>query len=377
MRVVHVFKDYHPPTTGGVEQHMRLLCRGLARHVDVTVLVPSRTRRTVEERVDGVRVVRVAEFGRYASVPLCPSLPGRLRRLAPDLVHLHYPNPSGDLAYLLGAPAAPLVITHHADIVKQRLLLPLYRPVQRRLFARARRIVATSPEAVVSTEILAAHRDRCAVIPLGIELDAFALRPGEAEEVRALRAAGAPLVLFVGVLRYYKGLPVLLRAVARARRPLRVVIAGRGPERAALEAEARRLGVADRVSFAGEVSDARRRVLMHAADVFALPSIDRCEAFGLVQVEAMACGTPVVASDLPTGVRWVNRHETTGLLVPPGDAAALAAALDRLLADPALRARLGAAARARAAETFGAERMVADTLALYAAVLGAEATAGA
>ena len=367
MRVVHVFKDYFPPTTGGIEQHVQLVCRGLARTLDVAVLVPSRSRRRVEERLDGVQVVRVAELGRYAAVPLCPTMPWELARLRPDVVHLHYPNPMGDLAYMLGARRAPLVITHHADVIRQRRLLPLYRPLERAVFRRARRIIASAPQNLASSELLSRNRERCTVIPYGIELRSFALTDSEAAEVSGRRTQGTGSVLFVGVLRPYKGLDVLLGAMDRVQ--ARLVIVGRGPARRALETLAAQLGVADRVAFAGEVSESDRRVLLHACDVFVLPSIDRREAFGIAQLEAMACGKPVVASDLATGVRFVTRHEETGLLVPPRDPDALAAALNRLLGDPGLCARLGNAARRRVEQEFSAERMVGRTMEVYERVV--------
>lgn len=367
MRVVHIFKDYHPPTTGGVEQHMRLLCSALARHVDVTVLVPSRSLRTLEERLDGVDVIRVPEFGRYASAPLCPTLPWRLRRLRPDLVHVHFPNPMGDLGYLLSGTPAPLVVTYHADIVKQRLLLPLYTPVVRALFRRAGRVIATSAEYVASSRFLSRYGAKCTIIPLGVDPASLALRDGESEAVAALRGERPyPVILFVGTLRYYKGLDVLVHAMTEV--DGRALIVGRGRDET-LKQLAQRLGVLHRIELMGEVSASRLRILLHAADVFVLPSIDRCEAFGIAQLEAMACGTPVVSSDLPTGVRFVNRHEETGLLVPPGDPKALAAALNRLLNDPGLRARLAEAGRARVEQEFTAERMVRRTLDVYEEVL--------
>src|SRR5262245_16627141 len=157
MRVVHIFKDYYPPITGGIEQHMRLLCTGLARQVEVTVLVPSRSRRAIKECLEGVSVIRVPEFGRYASVPLCPTMPAMLHQLRPDIVHLHFPNPMGDLTYLLSGWQAPLVLTYHADIIKQRLFLPFYRPVLTLLFKKLRRIIATSAEYIASSDFLAQY----------------------------------------------------------------------------------------------------------------------------------------------------------------------------------------------------------------------------
>jgi glycosyltransferase involved in cell wall biosynthesis len=376
MRSVHIFKDFYPPTTGGIEQHMRLLCAGLARHMEVTVLVPSRSRRRIRERIDGVSVIRVPEFGRYASAPFCPTLPVELRRLRPDITHLHFPNPMGDLGYLLSGWRAPLVLTYHADIVKQRFLLPLYRPVLRLVFARVRRIIATSTDYIASSDFLSRYRNRCTVIPFGVDLKELSLRDGEAAAVERVRSEhGGRLILFVGVLRYYKGLDVLVRAMEKVQGHLMIV--GRGSERNDLERLADQLGIAGRITFLGEIPEPRLRILRHACDVFVLPSIDRCEAFGIAQLEAMACEKPVVSSDLPTGVRLVNRHGVTGLLVPPRDPVALAEALSRLLEDPALRVRLGRAARHRVEREFTAERMIARTLEVYREVLAPRVPDGA
>jgi glycosyltransferase involved in cell wall biosynthesis len=369
MRVVHLFKDYFPPTTGGIEQHMQLLCAGLARTHDVVVLVPSKSWRGRVDTRDGVRVVRVPEFGRFAAVPFCPTMPGTLKRLAPDLVHLHFPNPTGDLAWLLGARRVPLVISYHADVVRQRRLLPFYTPFQSRTFGGSQRIIASAEENVTTSPVLSRFKDRVTVIPYGVDASAFALSADEQSSVaQRRRDATQPMALFVGVLRPYKGLDVLLKAMARV--PAQLVVVGRGPARFELASLAARLGITNRVLFLGEVSDSERRVLLHACDVFVLPSIDRREAFGIAQLEAMACGKPVISSDLPTGVRFVNLHQVTGLLVPPGNSEALADALHRILGDERLRTTLGNAAKRRAELEFSAERMVGKTLEVYASVLG-------
>jgi rhamnosyl/mannosyltransferase len=261
------------------------------------------------------------------------------------------------------------VITYHADVVRQRRLLPLYNPILTRTFGAAQRIIASAEENVTSSPVLTRYRDKVTVIPFGVDAKALALSPDEAAAVEHRRAAASqPLVLFVGVLRPYKGLDVLLKAMARV--PAQLVVVGRGPARFELTALAARLGITGRVNFLGEVSDSERRVLLHACDVFVLPSIDRREAFGIAQLEAMACGKPVIASDLPTGVRFVNRHQMTGLLVPPGDSDALAEALHRLLSDERMRTTLGNAAKRRAELEFSAERMVSKTLEVYEGVLG-------
>jgi len=228
--------------------------------------------------------------------------------------------------------------------------------------------MAASEEYAASSEFLRQYRDRTEINPYGINTTALAVSNGSRAQVDQLRKEyGDRIVLFVGVLRYYKGIDVLIRAMTEVNG--RALIVGRGVDLAALQMQAEQLGVTDKVVFLGEVPDARLRALLHAADVFVLPSIDRCEAFGIVQLEAMACGKPVVSTDLPTGVRFVNQHEVTGLLAPPGDAPALAAALNRLLDDPALRSRMGAAGRARVNEQFDVTRMVARTMTVYNDVL--------
>jgi glycosyltransferase involved in cell wall biosynthesis len=376
MHIVHIFKDCYPPTTGGIEQHMNLLCRRLARRVDVTMMAPSRSKRRVEDRVEDVRVLRIPEFGRVASVPLCPSAPFELRRLRPDIVHLHFPNPMGDFAQLLGTPRVPFVVTYHADIIKQKVFIPLYRPVIKCLLNKASKILISAAENINFQFIDSGLRGKCAVIPFGIETEDFRLRGPEGSQARALRGEfEGPIVLFVGAARYYKGLDILLRSMVKVKGNL--MLGGRGTEDLSLKRMAADLGISERTHFWGEVSQSQLRILLHAADIFVLPSIDRCETFGIGQLEAMACCKPVISTDLPTGVRSVNRDGITGFVVPPGEPDALAGAINRLLSNPCLCAEFGKAALRRVENEFSADVMVSKTLEVYHEVLADPAkTAG-
>ncbi|MBN1570159.1 MAG: glycosyltransferase [Acidobacteria bacterium] len=367
MKVVHIFKDCYPPTTGGIEQHMHVLCRRLAQSIDVAILAPSSSIRRREERLEGVQIIRVPEYGRYASTPVCPSAPFELHRLRPDLVHLHFPNPMGDITQLLGGHNIPFVLTYHADIIKQKFFLPVYRPILNLLFKKVRKVIFSARENI-SSSLANSYRDKCVVIPFGVEIEEFQLQDQEEAEVKELRDQWRrPTAVFVGAARYYKGLDVLLQAMIKV--DGRLVIAGRGTQDASLKKTAAALGVQDRVQFFGEITQSRLRILLHAADVFVLPSIDRCETFGIGQLEAMACSKPVVSTDLPTGVRCVNRHGITGLVVPPGEPGALADALNNLLSSTRLRTEFGEAGRRRVEQEFGADQMVSKTLEVYREVL--------
>jgi rhamnosyl/mannosyltransferase len=368
MRIVQIYKDYHP-VTGGVEGHLRLLCEGLAaRGHEVTALVSGPGPRSGERVTGGVRVLESGRLATLASTPISPRLPLLLARERPDVVHLHHPYPPGDLAALLAARRVPLVVTYHSDIVRQRRLGLLVAPLIRRTLRAARRVIVTSPAYLRGSPFLAPVASRCRVVPFGVELG----READPARVAAIRARyPGPIVLFVGRLRYYKGADRLVRAMAAA--PGSAVFVGGDAtvRRADLEALAGEIGVAGRVHFVGEQPEAELRAYYGAADIFALPSVERSEAFGIAQVEAQAAGLPVVCTELGTGTSYVTRHGRTGIVVPPDDVPALAWALRALAASPELRRAMGAAGRARAEREFGLARMLDRVEAVYAEAVGA------
>jgi glycosyltransferase involved in cell wall biosynthesis len=369
MRILQLYKDYYP-VRGGIEGHLRLLAEGLvARGHSVTALVSAPGLRDASEELGGVRVVGAGRLGTLASLPISPTLPLLLARERPDLVHLHHPFPLGDLAALLVARDVPLVVTYHSDIVRQRALGRLLAPLVRGTLRRARRIIATSPAYIRSSPFLAPVASRCRVVPLGVPLEDYGLvDQGQIAAVRA-RFPG-PLVLFVGRLRYYKGADRLVRAMADV--PARAVFVGAdaSARRADLERLAAELGVGERVHFVGALDDEELRAHYQAAQIFVLPSVERSEAFGIVQVEAQAAGLPVVCTELGTGTSYVTQHGRTGIVVPPDDVPALARALRALLASPPMAHTFGEAGRARAAREFSLERMLDRVEAVYEEALG-------
>ncbi|HTA71439.1 MAG TPA: glycosyltransferase [Bryobacteraceae bacterium] len=361
LRVLHVGKFY-PPHMGGIETHLQALCGTLTERVDLSVVVSSDDRRTMDELVDGVRVTRVGTLLNAFSTSISPGIVSRIRCADADLVHLHLPNPTAVLAYLASGHRGSLVITYHSDTVRQKLLGALFQPFLNSILRRSAAIITTSPNYLESSPVLRAFRDRCHVIPYGIDTTLYEHRDPEAvQQIR--RQYGERLVISVGRLVYYKGFDRLLRAMVDVRGKLLIV--GDGPLRGELQSLATQLGISNKVAFAGEIQNARMAPYYHASDLFALASVARSEAFGIVQIEAMAAGLPVVNTSLDSGVPYVSLHQETGLTVPPGDPTALAGAINRLLDDPALRETFGRAGARRAQEQFSLDSMQRRTLQLY------------
>jgi rhamnosyl/mannosyltransferase len=365
MRVLHVYKDFYP-VLGGIENHLRLLSTELARRegLEVDVLVTSPGPRSQVERWDGVRVFKAARLFTLASTPISLALFRQMGHRAYDLTHLHFPYPLGELAYLLRGRSPRMIITYHSDIVRQRVLRQLYAPFLHRILDRADAIIVSSPHYVKSSAYLQGFRDKCVLIPFGIPVARFQDGADPAEVARLQGRYPLPLILFVGRFRYYKGIHYLIEAMKRVPRGT-LLLAGAGPQEGRLREQARREGLDQRVVFLGEVPDSLLPSLYHASQLLVLPACQRAEAFGLVLLEAMACGLPVVSTELGTGTSFVNLHEETGLVVPPQDPTALASAINRLLADEALRTELGQRAKSRVEAEFSLDRMVERTLALY------------
>jgi rhamnosyl/mannosyltransferase len=323
---------------------------------------------TVEEFDGPVRLTRLGKCASLARLDVCPHLVavwGRLRA-ATDVVHVHAPNPTMTLALAVRPPRGPLVITHHSDVVRQRLLGLAYRPVELLVYGRAAAVGSDSPLYPAGSPLLQHFARKTHVLPLGIDLRPY-LEPNATARAYArwLREEfGAPLWLAVGRIVYYKGLQNAVQALRDV--PGRLLVIGEGPLQRDLLRQAQAHGVADRVSWRGQVGDDELVGAYHAATALWFPSNSRSEGFGLVQVEAMASGCPVINTAVPaSGVAWVSRHEETGLTVPVNAPDALAAAARRLLEAPALRDRLARAARARACQEFDHRLMAARSLEMY------------
>lgn len=364
VRVLQVYRTYFPDPQGGLQEAIRQACLATQpfgiRH-RIFTLSPSANPRIVR-RPEGV-VYRADQHLEITSSGFSLSAVGPFRALArwADVVHYHFPWPFADLLDLLAQVQKPRVVTYHSDIVRQQIWLQLYRPLMRHFLGQADRLIATSPAYAESSKILQDYRDKLEIIPLG--LDEAAFPEPTAEEMDAVRARfGQDYFLFIGVLRYYKGLDTLLDAVQQTQ--LQVVIVGDGPEGRRLRALARTRGLRN-VQFAGIVSDSEKVALIRGCRAIVFPSNARSEAFGITLVEGAMLGRPLICTELGTGTTFINKHNETGLVVAPDDAQSLRQAMEQLQGAPALAEQFGRNSRQRFEQLFTAPTLGRQLSELY------------
>jgi glycosyltransferase involved in cell wall biosynthesis len=383
LRVLQFGRFHNAEQNGGIERHMQLLCEGLvALDVDVTYLVAGDSLRSKDSKINTLggsyRLVEAGTLGTFFSTAASPMQILKalaMHRKEPfDVVHLHFPNPLAHLASLLLPASIKRVITWHSDIVRQKRLLAIYLPFLQSVTLRADALIAATPAHYTSSTQIPASLPAAKrhVIPYGRDFSDLALTPAtemlrEALKVKAKSTNASGRIIFaLGRHVYYKGFDVLIDAMQQV--DAQLILGGDGPLKAELQQQAERLGISHKVIFTGSIIEADLAAYFNACDVFCLPSVEQSEAFGLVQLEAMACGKPVVCTQLNNGVNVVNQAGVTGLAVPVRDATALAEALNMLLNDDALRAKLGQQAKTHAISGYSLTAMSNSHVALYASL---------
>lgn len=361
MEILHLYKDYFP-ILGGIENHIKTLAEAQVKagH-DVTVLVTNPGGEKPDVLINGVRVLRSNRITTVASTPISIDMAARLRSLEPNITHLHFPYPMGEVSQWLVGRKQPFVITYHSDIVKQQAILRFYGPLLRRILARAGQILPTSEKYVATSPFLKPLADNCTAVPLSVDAAQYA----NAEQL--LPPGDKPSLLFVGVHRYYKGLDTLIRAMLDI--DARLLVGGDGPMRSEWELLANELGLADKVQFLGRVPGKDLPGLYASADMFVLPANARAEAFGKVLLEAMAAGLPCITTEVGTGTSFVVQDGVTGYVVPPQDEEALKTAVNTLINNEPLRRKMGSAGQKRVVTEFTPELMVERVESIYNKVL--------
>lgn len=368
MRILHFYKTFHPDTVGGIEQTIHQLASGLVQHgavVDVLSLTPEVN--AAAKNVNGYTSHRARLDLEIASTGLSRSVFGKFEELArkADIIHFHFPWPLMDLVHFRTRARKPTVVTYHSDIVRQKALLFLYRPMMYAFLSSVDHIVATSPNYLKTSSVLSRLKDKVSIIPIGLNESSYP-NPS-ADRIAHWRCAiGDRFFLFIGAFRYYKGLHILLDAASKNGLP--VVIVGTGPTERELKAQAVRLGLRN-VHFLGHVEEQDKVALLELCCGVVFPSHLRSEAFGVTLLEGALFSRPLISSEIGTGTSYVNIDGETGLVVAPADASELSSAMLALWSNPAKAETLGKNAYARFRGLFTSDQMVKAHLDLYGSLL--------
>ena len=368
MRVLHFFKTYLPDSVGGIEQVIYQLCQsGIAHGIQSEVLTLSANPHPLEVMVADHKVHRARLDIQLASTGFSYSVLQRFRELAAqaDVINYHFPWPFMDLVHFTARINKPTVVTYHSDIVRQKHLLRLYSPLMHRFLGQADRIVAASPNYLATSEVLKHYRNKTVVVPYGLDKSSYPVPTNTCVEGWRQRF-GERFFLFVGVMRYYKGLHILLEAAQGTGYP--IVIVGAGPLEQELREQAAALGL-HHVHFVGRLGEEDKVALLQLCTAILFPSHLRSEAFGISLLEGAMYGKPMISSEIGTGTSFINIHNETGLVVPPSDPLAFRAAMRTLWDNPLQAQAMGQKAALRYEQLFTAEQMSLQMAQIYREVV--------
>lgn len=369
LRVLHFYRTSFPDTMGGIEQVINQIARGankLGVDTDVLSLTADRDARTIE--IDGYLAHRARLDFQLASTGFSASAFLRFFQLAKkaDVIHYHFPWPFMDMVHFVTRIKKPTLVTYHSDIIRQEHLLKLYRPLKRKFLASMDRIVATSPNYLATSDVLRIFSNKVSVIPIGLDKSTYPLPMPDRLKYWSEKF-GPKFFLFVGVIRYYKGLHILVEAAQETNYP--IVIVGAGPIEQELKAQAEKLGLKN-IHFLGRLPDTDKVALLTLCYGVVFPSHLRSEAFGISLLEGAMYGKPMISSEIGTGTTFINIENETGLVVPPSDPLALRQAMRYLWEHPEIAAEMGKRAEDRYWNYFTADKMVEEYVKLYRELAG-------
>lgn len=364
IKILEVNKAYFPHT-GGIETLVKQYSEELGKYKNIelrTLVCRDGIGKTCSENINGVRLTRTGSFGTYFSCPVSMSFLKIFRKMSAkaDIIHIHVPFPLADLALLLSGYSGKVIVSWHSDVVKQKKLLRLYKPLMKYLLNRADCILVATEGHIYGSEFLPEYRHKCRILPYGINpadylnIQKIPFLTEKATNPESIK------VFFTGRLVYYKGVDVLINAFRNVKNNCELFIAGTGIIESKLKEKVRKYGLNDRVHFLGFLPDKQLKQAFSDCDIFVLPSVERSEAFGIVQLEAMIYGKPVINTSLPSGVPYVSIHEITGITVKPYNSHELADAINILRKNKNLRERLGKNGQKRVLEYFNEKNIIQD-----------------
>ncbi len=361
---------FYPPFHGGMETVLRDLCRGLAKSStnEVKVLCAEHASSSSPNSDGSISVIRLKSLITLFSQPIMPSYFFRLKKLLKwaDVVHLHAPHPLAELCLLLANPNCPIIITHHSDVVRQKLLAPFHTALVSILYNKAKVIVVPTTNHVKTSKLLGRFSHKCRCIPFALNTDSL-IKP---EDISTNEVIHSPYFLFVGRLVGYKGVDILLKAFTKVNQAFRLKIVGTGPLEEELKNLSKELQLENRVEFLGRVDDSKSFSRYYAeTTALVLPSVSSNENFGMVQLEAMYYSKPIIATNLQSGVPAVAEPGVSSILVEPSDPESLAAAMNTLAEDHSKAQEMGYQARQRYEKLYQLDLFVQNHQKLYEELL--------
>ncbi|MFQ6562048.1 glycosyltransferase [Dickeya dianthicola] len=369
INVLHFYKTYYPYTYGGIEQVIFQLCEGAAHHgINSTVEYIAPNKDSGIEPFHHHNITCDHKFFEISSTPFSLSSIRKFKKLAEsaDIIHYHFPYPFADMLHFICKIKKPTVVSYHSDILKQKYLLKLYKPLMYHFLDSVTSIVATSPNYLATSETLQKFSYKTSVIPIGLDTCAHQVIDND-NKLKWQKILPERFLLFIGNLRYYKGLSTLLDAIENSPE-INIVIIGAGPQERQLKEQVSRKNI-ENIYFLGALPDNDKNTLLELCLGIVFPSQLRTEAFGITLLEGAMHGKPLISCEIGTGTSFINLDRQTGIVVPPSDPAKLREAMKYLWMNPEKAQEMGQNAQKRFHELFTAEKMVNDYVNLYQKIL--------
>ncbi|WP_304573760.1 glycosyltransferase family 4 protein [Serratia sp. MYb239] len=368
IKVLHFYKTYYPDSFGGIEQVIYQLAEGgVEKGVSTEVLSVTPSDKDSCEVISRHVAHKIRQDFSIASNPFSFRVIKKFRELSEqvDIIHYHFPWPYMDIVHFLSGVKKPTVVSYHSDIIRQKKLLHIYKPLMHLFLKKVDCIVATSPNYVATSDVLDIFKDKVTVIPIGLDKATYPI-PEQSRLDKWQQKIGQPFFLFIGTLRYYKGLHILLEAATGA--PYPIVIVGAGPIENELREQAQQLGLKN-VHFLGALPDEDKTALLMLSYGIVFPSHLRSEAFGISLLEGAMYRKPMISSEIGTGTTFINIDNQTGLVIPPSNPSALRKAMDKLWSEPKLAEEFGNKAYERYEAKFTSRQMVGAYAEIYTRLL--------
>jgi rhamnosyl/mannosyltransferase len=365
MKILQISKLYYPHV-GGVEKIAQQISESLKENFKISVLCCRKKGKHKKENINGVEVIKASSLGMFWGMPLSFSFLKILKKIVNDfdIIDYHYPFPLADLAIYLFKPKNKLIVHYHSDIVRQKLLNFLIKPLTLNTLRRADKIIVSNPNIIETSPYLKKFKDKCEVIPFGVDIEKFQVI--ERKKNQKIKTKYGDFALFVGRLNYYKGVRYLIEAIEKVNLNLVIIPSTRNdPQRKLLEKRVEELNLKNKVFFIDGVQGDDLIKFYQTCKLFVLPSIFKSEAFGIVLIEAMACGKPLISTELGTGTSYVNKNKTTGYVVKPKDSKVIARAIQEIIQNQEKYQQMCLNSLKRSKEKFSLDEMIAKTKELY------------